>query len=275
MKKRFLLALLFFCLGKTWALPVGNPAEASLFCDDAACCCPNSLFSLDSICWRVGFWGDFVFNRNFETVTGSKIDFSQRFTNAGYLAVNFCNVVDLFTTLGATKFRFNTSLGPFNAGNRSPRFDFQSSTAFSWSIGGRATLYRCKCLALGVEGQYFSSWPMARLLFVRANVDAYPDESSQRKYTEWQIGTGISYFYNRYFVPYFAVKYSHAFWNFNNQAFSVTGTSAVLPSFRNRKNWGYAVGTTFIPCTCERLAVTVEGRFGDEAAFHVNSQVRF
>ena len=274
MKKIFLLAIIFLNLGRVCALPVGNPSEARIF-SDKPLGCDQFVFSSDAVVWCIGYYGDYVFNRNLETDTHKKIDYSQMHTNAGYLALNCWDIFEVFTTLGVTKFRFNTSLKPFNGGNPSPRFEFESSTAFSWSVGARGVLFEYKSLSLGVEGQYFSTWPSAKRLFVRANVDAYPDESSQRKFSEWQVGAGISYRYSFYFVPYIAIKYADVFWEFDNQTFSLTGTLATIPNLRNRKRVGYAIGATFAPFVCQKIAVTVEGRFSDETAVYVNGHIYF
>lgn len=278
MKKLFLLALILFSIQRMGALPVGNPSEASLFFQKYACgkdYCDESIWEDGFITVGIGYYGDYVFNRHLETVTDRKIDYSQIYTNAGLLVLNVCDRVDLFTTLGTTKFKFNTSLGPFNSGNKSPRFDFETRTAFSWSVGGRATLLEYRCFALGLVGQYFSSHPQAKVLFVRANVDNYPDENSRRKYSEWQVGAGISYHYSYYFMPYVAIKYARAFWEFDNETFNVTGTLATIPNVRSSRNWGYAIGITLPPFTCTKMAVTVEARFADEAALYVNGQIRF
>lgn len=278
MKTWLITLLLALAIGRAYGLPVGNPAEPALFCChstcDEACSVPCDFF-VDLIDLRIGFYGDYVFNRHLKTVTQRKIDYTQMFTNAGYLALNFCQRFDLFTTLGVTKFSFNTNLEPFNSDNPSPCFDFESNTMFSWSVGVRTTLVERNCFVWGITGQYFSSWPTARVLFVRANVDAHPDETSRRKYTEWQIGTGISYRYSEYFVPYIALKYTDVLWRFNNELFSVTGTLARIPNLRNRSHWGFAFGVSLAPFACDRIVVTTEGRFGDESALYVNGQICF
>ena len=280
MKKILLMAVIFFGLEKGSALPIGNPSEASLFFHESHCCGDPYVLSLDIIRLGIGYYGDYVFNRYLETETdgsdtGRRIDYSQIYTNAGYLVLNFWDQFDFFTTFGTTKFKFNTSLGPFNGTNTSPRFDFESSTAFSWSVGARGTLWEYQCLSLGIEGQYFSSRPNPKVLFIRANVDDYPGKHNKRKYSEWQIGTGVSYRYSYYFVPYVAVKYARALWKFENQTFLVTDTLATIPNLKSHKNWGYAIGATLAPWICKKIAVTVEGRFADEAAVYVNGQVRF
>ena len=278
MKKIVFLAVFVFSVAKSYSLPVGNPTGSSLFFYEVprkACLCDENIFCWDGVRVGLGFYGDYVFNRNLETVTGKKVDFSHICTNAGYLSLNFWNVFDLFTTLGATKFTFNTSLGPFNSTNPSPRFDFESSSAFSWSIGARGTIWKYKQASLGVMSQYFSSCPAAKVLFVRANVDAHPDESSSRRYSEWQLGAGISYRYNCYFIPYAALKYNRALWEFNNQTFLVTDTPLTIPNLRNDKCFGYAIGLELAPFKCEKVVLTVEGRFADENAVFVNGHLYF
>lgn len=275
-KKVFIIALLLFSGEKICALPIGNPSEPSLFFHEMNKRYSDPyIFSFDKVNLIVGYYGDFVFNRHLETVTGRKIDYAQIDTNAGYFALNFLEAVEIFTTLGATKFKFNTSLGPFNAANPSPRFDFETTSAFSWSVGGRAILWEWRCLTLGVEGQYFTANPKPKALFIRTNVNDYPDQNTKRKYSEWQLGAGVSYRCSYYFVPYLAVKYARAFWEFDHQTFLVTNTLATLPNVRSGKNWGYALGATFAPFTCKKIAVTVEGRFADEAALYINGQIRY
>ena len=134
MKKFIGACLVFFTLCKpSYALPVGNPAEASLFCD--------SLFSW---CWcenfgvRLGYYGDFVFDRKMKLDAPSKdcLRRTEIYTNAGYLVINFLNRVDVFGTLGATKINIDA-----NNQNFSPRlfpedkfqkFNLETDTNFSW-----------------------------------------------------------------------------------------------------------------------------------------------
>jgi major outer membrane protein len=278
--KRIILILFFFhCVPeRVEALPVGNPSEASFFnymncCEIHADNC-ELLFEIARL--RIGYYGDFVFQRHLETVHGRHIDYSEIATNAAYIALNFFEVAELFTTVGASHFKLNTSLGPFNQTNPSPRFDFESSTAFSWSLGAHASLWEINCFTLGLMAQYYESRPKPRVLFVRTNVDARPDENSRRKYSEWQIGAGISCRYSEFFIPYAAVKYNEALWEFKNETFMLTqSTLATLPNLRSSKNLGVAVGLTLVPFECKKMALTIEGRFADETAAYFNALVQF
>lgn len=272
--KYFLSAIFSLLMNATYALPVGNPSEASLchfpeVCEEA-CGCDHFRFG-------IGFYGDYVFNRHMETVHGKEIDTTKLFTNAGYLVVNFCERVDVFSTLGVSRLCLNTSLVAFNSVDPHPLFEIESGSAFSYSVGARATLLRYRCLSLGMEGQYFATRPNIKRMYIAAGAVSYPDDVLKTRYSEWQVGTGISYQYNEFFVPYVAVKYSRSHWKLDNgKRFIIeSNTNTFLFNLNNHKHWGYAVGLTFCPPLCAQLSVTAEGRFGDEKALYINGQMRF
>lgn len=270
--KKLLTAFFLLVISYIYGLPVNNPAGPSLFldlCDDNECC--------DLISFEAGYYGDYVFNRHMQTVHDRDIDTTQLFTNAAYFAVNFYEFIDVFATLGASRLALNTSLVAFNVVDPHPLFEVESETAFSYSIGARATLYEYGCASLGIMGQYFETRPRIKRMYIAAGAVSYPDDVLQTHYHEWQLGTGISYRYNDFFVPYIAVKYANSFWKLDNgQRFIIeTNTNTFLFNLRNQMNWGYAIGLTLCPPICEKLIVTVEARFPDEKAFYVNGQVRF
>ncbi len=277
MKKLSLFVAALFLLTRVEALPIGNPSEASLFtmkeCKKE--CASNS--EERPLYFTLGYYGDFVFNRHFKTVAGKQIDYSHITTNAGYLGLTVGELFEIFTTLGATQLSLNTSLKPFNGSNPSPRFDFFTNTAFSWSVGTHATIWHYRCFALGVMGQYFSSRPHTHLWRI-VNVSGNSNDDHAR-YSEWQFGAGVSYRYSCYFVPYIAIKWSRALWEFNNQPLLVRPTSppvATLINLESSRHFGYAIGLTLAPpFDCKNLAVTVEGRFGDENAIHIKGQLFF
>lgn len=275
MKKLVLTALTVLSCGGVIALPLGNPSDASLLCQgvflDKTCSDPCGSW-LDAFNFRFGFYGDYVYNRHMQAkgsqgLVGSNdsiVERSQVFTNAGYLAVNFCNRFDIFATLGASNYRSDTSvIFPIDEVPSSTRFRIATSTHFSWSVGGRATVWECGCTALGIEGQYFQFRPEVTRLDLGDFASSYPNFDAV--YREWQVGLGISHRI-RCLVPYIGVKYSRA-------QFSYHPTTATVFSYRNQKHWGYAVGTTLV--ACDRISVTAEGRFADEKALHVNAQIRF
>lgn len=291
MKKLFVTMLSILACGAAHALPVGNPSDASLLTDglfwEGLCqdLCDPCFSWWDAWSFRVGFYGDYVFNRHLEVDSSDEvvdpgvIRKTTINTNAGYLALNFFDRLDVFATLGATNFglqsnELNFALIPGFTDNGA--FELASSTSFSWSIGGRATLWECGCTALGLEGQYFSTHPRVSRVSRDTLMSNYLD--SPMKYHEWQVGLGISHRIQM-FVPYVAVKWSGSKADFNNEVFVVAlsgGTDAFtgeLVNLKNARHWGYAVGVTFVDC--EKASIAVEGRFGDEKAVYVNGQIRF
>lgn len=292
MKKLIFSSLFIFCCQGVYSLPIGNPSEASLFTNSTfwrtGCCdpCDPCFYWFDAWSIRVGYYGDFVFNRNLR-VHGEghnqceAIQDTELFTNAGYLVLNLCNMVDIFGTLGASTIRITTNdctWDPTGVSEGQLRWE----TYFSWSAGARATLFERRCLSLGVEGQYFETKP--HLTTYVSGEDGqynYFNEDNRSVYREWQVGTGISYKYstrcpNLSLVPYAGVKWSWICFENDNFQFTRTGDSNALFTIFNLKGnklWGYAVGATFT--ICDVAGITVEGRWADEKALYVNGELRF
>src|ERR1700722_6433594 len=170
--KKLCIAIGLLFISTAYALPVGNPSEASLFHREEICCDPTS--PCDFFSFGVGFYGDYVFNRHMKTDQNKDIDTTKLFTNAGYLVINFYDRVDLFSSLGASRLSLNTSLGPFNSIDPHPLFEIESGTAFSYSLGCRATLFQYKCFSLGAMGQYFATRPDIKRMYIAAGAVTYP-----------------------------------------------------------------------------------------------------
>jgi hypothetical protein len=212
-----------------------------------------------------------------QTDRGRSVDTTKLFTNAGYLVLNFKERVDLFATLGTSQISLNTSLVAFNDVDPFPLFEIESGSAFSYSLGGKATLLHYKCASLGIEGQYLSTKPNIKRAYIAAGAVSYLDDKLITHYTEWQVGGGISYRYNPFFIPYIAVKYSRSHWKLadGKNIIIESNTDTFFFNLHNQRNWGYALGLTLCPYFCDKMAVTVEARFLDEKAFYVNGQMRF
>lgn len=301
MKKLVATILTVLTCGAAYALPIGNPSEASLFlnglCWDTPCCDPcDPCFSwCDAWSIRLGFYGDYVFNRHLEVddngdddfadTRGADIDETSLFTNAGYIALNICDRVDIFSTLGASKLHIRTDASSFGLiGADSLESELFFETRFSWSVGARATLWECDCFVLGIEGQYFRTTPNADsfLNYDTGAITYFDTEEINRhvKFHEWQVGVGISYRFatscpTLALVPYAGVKWSWAKLTFNKDFTFVddVGEPLTLQHFKAKKLWGYAVGMTFT--LCDMIGVNVEGRWGDEKAVSVLAQFRF
>jgi major outer membrane protein len=281
MKKSLITLLTVLASGSAYALPVGNPSDASLLCDgllwEGHCAdpCDPCLAWYNAFSFRLGFYGDYVFNRHLEIDTNeddSDIEHTRISTNAALLTANLWDRLDLFATLGATSFDIDTNAFAFGGTNGS-RLELESETNFSWSVGLRGTVWECGCTSLGIEGQYFFMRPDMRRVTQGADTSVYPDNIIDAKYREWQIGAGISHRIN-IFVPYVAVKWSRARLTFDNGIPNPTTLPGVkLFNTKNKKDWGWALGVSLVDC--EKASLTVEGRFSDEKAVHVNGQIRF
>jgi major outer membrane protein len=283
MKLHFFCYLICFLFASTAsALPVGNPSEINLFNSGASRCdgCTSIFcFSDNYNClnFAVGFYGDYVFNRHMKTVTHKDVDTTRLFTNAGYLAVSLFDRMEFFTALGVTRLSLNTSLGAFNQIDPHPLFEVESQTAFSYNLGAHLLLLRYQCLTCGLEGQYFSTEPNIKRLYIAAGAVSYPGDQLITRYHEWQLAATVAYHYNDFFVPYAGLKYASSFWKLNNgRRFIIeSNTNTFLHNLKNEKNVGYAIGLTLCPLGPKKIAATVEARFSDEKALYVNGQMRF
>lgn len=159
--------------------------------------------------------------------------------------------------------------------------DADFNTGFCWSVGGRATLWGYRCLAFGLEAQYFRASTTLNS-FSDAMGYAYFNSNNQASYSEWQAGLGASYRFvsgcpEVSMVPYLAVKWSGSQFHVPPLTFTIPGIGATntytLRDLNNSRLWGYAVGMT--ATINSSFGVTVEGRWADESAVYVGSQLRF
>lgn len=281
MKKLFMTMVSVLACGAAFALPVGNPSDASLLCDgliwEGHCGdpCDPCLTMCDSWSIRVGFYGDYVFNRHMEVDHDASdhdhdIEHTEIYTNAGMIAFNVWDRFDIFATLGASTLYIDTNASAFGSANAGYRFELETDTDFSWSLGARATIWECGCTSFGIEGQYFYTKPDIKRVTLGATTSNYLDGQHDAKYREWQIGIGVSHRINL-LTPYIAVKWAHSKLDLDNAM--ITSPTATLWNLESKKVWGYAVGVSLVDC--EKASLTVEGRFADEKAVHVNGQIRF
>src|ERR1700722_12826923 len=116
MKRIFFLLLLIHCMKCALiALPVSNPAEASLFGEGVF----QPIFRWDFPCnLRVGYMYDHVFNRYLRVDNhgpGNTVNRTTIATDAGLLTLNYKDRLEIFSTLGATRISFRTT--PKSFGN--------------------------------------------------------------------------------------------------------------------------------------------------------------
>lgn len=263
------------------ALPVGNPVDASIYpngtyfggsnCDP---CDPHFQWS-EQFNLRLGFYGDYVFNRHMETSTGHGIQQFSIATTAGLTDINICDWVDVFWTLGASKMDLFCNGGEFSSDSTMLGIGYEPY--FSWSVGGRATIWSCGSCAIGIETQYFRTRPWINEIIRYASGDI-TYLHTKAVYEEWQVGIGIAYRLQRHtvaWIPYGAIKVSSGSLKMGNFSFVFQNTNVQyeLTNLIPSQIVGYVLGTTVT--VCDTIGVTVEGRFADEKALHINGQMRF
>lgn len=285
--KKFLFLLFGLLLCRvSFALPMGNPAEPMLYPAgilwgrvDGPCCTLSELFHI-----RGGYSGDFVFNRNLGVARpplpqGHIVRLATIRRNAGFIALNFSDLIDVFATLGSTRIRFHANQQVYGT---PPTFDSLLSleSHFSWSLGGRAVLMSWKCFTLGVEGEYFRTAPRVSTFYdFNGGVTAFFNTNNHTVFEEWQFGGGVSYTIQTWnpsygFIPYVGIKWAHVRFDANNLQFITPGgESATIFNLNAHKRLGFVTGATLTFCDC--IGLTAEGRFGDEKALYINGQICF
>ena len=305
MKKLFATMLVVLSSGAAYALPVANPAAASLLCDgmiwEGYCgdMCDPCLTWCDAFSIRVGFWGDYQFNRYLELDNCCEhrdIDVARVVYNAGYLVGNFWDRFDVFATFGAARIDLYGDHGIWRPGAISAvnqtgdaLFHLQTTTDFAWSVGLRGTIWECGCTTIGGEFQYMETRPNLRFYDELNNSSTSTALNRYRQafgncygtnYYDWQLGLGVAQRIN-ILVPYFAVRWSHASYSLGDAILvSSDGSlnwgipdSVQLRNLRSVKTWGYAVGVSLTDC--EKMALTLEGDFASSLEMAVIGEIRF
>ena len=289
--KRFVLSVLtVLTCGALQALPAGNPADASLYTNnfwfgDASSCDPCDPCGswCDWFDWRLGFYGDYVYNRHLKTRANNNnpiaapVMETSIFTNAGLIALDVCDWLEAFGTVGVSNFYIRTTANVWRGlttSNEETEVFFAPS--MSYSGGLRATIWQCDNFYVGGMAQYFYSNTEidAFLAFVPGTVTHF-NTSRSGSYQEWQVAIGAAYSFmnsaNFAFVPYANVEVSGVNWDLQ-KVFTVDQTY-IFQTLRENKVVGWSLGLSAI--LCDLVGVTVEGRWANEKAIHVNGQLSF
>lgn len=270
----------FLLLSSTlWALPTHSPNRATYFHDEQSSfnACDPCFMWQEALNWRIGYSGDFVFNRYMErrqnTHNLSDIRTVSFVTNAGALTVNAADWFEFYTLLGATKFSIIT---PSRANGQQSELFF--SPRLSWSIGMRGTAWMCHGLALGFQGQYFRTSPKLDAFFdYGGGVLNYFNNYEKPTYAEWSASCGMSYPFegpgDMEFIPHVAAVASWAKMGMRGNSFVNDGTTHTFLNLKDTRMWGYAFGLNWI--LNRTIDVGVEARFGDQKALHIIGEVAF
>ncbi len=277
-----LKSVLFFLLlsSSLFALPVGNPAEASLICDGVFwdrwinCCGTGNPCCVDwweRVSIRVGYKGNFVYQRAFETDDNGKDfeDFSMA-NNTAVLTLNYFEWLDLFGTFGAARFALEGNASIFG-GPSGSRLLIETGTDTSWSIGGRITLFRCKSFYVGLEGEIFGTNPHIFLVSLGESLTLYLSHSAHLPYREGTVALGTSFCWGTFF-PFANLKWSKVKIAKLDAPIDIGPISTRFSDLKNKQSIGCTLGVTYLPCRA--MALTLEGCFIDELTLGFNATIR-
>ena len=280
MKKLVLSFLSILTCGTVLALPVGNPANPKLYsnhlwfgdCQWDDSCSPCSSW-WDAFGLRLGYYGDFVYQRSLQFGDVNTIPETSIATNAGLVVVNVCDWLDLFGNVGVSSFSSATRLP-----EEGLLLNLNFSSTLSYGGGGRLTLWNRDNFYLGVEGQYFYS---------KTELDSFEPYGSgfvtyffsgderNANYSEWQVGLACAYRFidgaNFSMVPYAGIQFAQVDWELTS-----VGTPSLLTfslDAEEQQLVGWALGMTAL--IRDMIGVTVEGRWANEKALSVMGQLSF
>lgn len=191
------LSLALLTMRAVEALYCGNPDEPELI-DQGLFFAPNSSIGL-----KIGYQGDFIFNRRLEATSGVHClvdEFSSRM-NQGVATLNLMDRIEAFGSVGAM-----SAYTAFRPHRDEKRREFQTGDALTWGAGGRVLLFPWGDVNIGCSGSYqYADLPIR---FDAINGESFSTDAKM-KYWEWQVAALLSYRIEM-FEPYCGVSYSVA-----------------------------------------------------------------
>lgn len=285
MKKLLTLLTGMIAGSALYAAPVLNPAEPALVTD--------GVFFCDDDCWglKVGYRGNFVFDKHFHKAKGGTAVFPNRlddfnyYSNSGVLTLNLWDRLDLYGFVGAASAFAQGEGFSNNATARNYYGQFQSKTNTNWGVGAKVVLWEscwgnCGTTYLGLDANY-ERLNTSRLRWASANGEdpVFGDFTNSLGtlglgYYETQVSLGLAHrIWNM--VPYIAVKWSNGGILSRNYSYTVgeDNYEITLPGAHASNHWGYAIGVTLVDAC--RFTVTAEARFCDETGASVAAEFKF
>lgn len=284
------------------ALPSYNPLISSLFDGqflEQAILNPDCCTKIEDIecgedsgnCFYflAGFYGDYVFDRkmkvNQRDQASGTISTTSLHTNSMMFMVTAFDSFNLFGTVGGCKLGLVTPGVSFGAPSQSLT-EIHAQSNLCWSIGGGGTVIEWECVGIGMNLQYFYTKPDLNRVQVIAldqggshPYHGYVKAANSLVYHEIQASLGVASYFDICYefaslIPYFNLKYSNATLDMQDTPlYNGTNLVSTLRTLGLQRHFGYALGATLL--INDVIYTTVEGRFYDEKALHVNMQVLF
>ncbi|MDR3623594.1 MAG: hypothetical protein P4L16_00435 [Chlamydiales bacterium] len=248
-----------FCLFTSifYGLPVLNPGAPALLTE-------GMVWAERGDCWgvKVGYRGDFVYNKLFKDLLSDSINQFGIYNNEGVLTLNLWNRIDIYGYVGASNIDFRMI-----AEDSGENLIVSTRTRTVGGVGIKAILWQSvwDCYGtsyIGIDGQYEWTdrfpWSRGTLSGAELNVGAFSS-----KFEEGQIAVGVGHKIH-FFVPYIAVRWSTA-----KSPFVYFETDTM----KSRRHFGYAVGASIVDIGS--VNVTAEARFLTETALSLCADIRF
>lgn len=267
LKRLFMLLPLIATTTTAVAMPVLSPADP--------CITPKGVFLnqlTDFFSFRIGFRGDYVYNRKLED-SRHTIDRYSLFANEGVLTLNFFDRIDVYGAVGSVSQMFASKYRTTSNFNIKRKLD----TVTIWATGIKALLWQTSWRKQGGTTFLTGSFDYERSNTARPRIstlgisgsETLADGLTNYSYQEMQAALTIGHRVKK-LVPYIGVTWNNAIGSLN--ASSGAGT-AVFEGFGSQRHYGYVVGLSLVDVA--RMTVTAEARFITENAMTIAANFNF
>jgi hypothetical protein len=267
----------FFC--KLGALPIGNPYSPEMYTKGVFF--ENGKLSFLDTTLRLGFWGNYVFNRSMQwekavNGTAQNVETFSIYKNQAVCTLTFLEKFDLFGLIGVSNFSQST---PFydSLGQKHELFDLTYEPTVSYGGGVRVLLYRLGLSTIGLQGQFFSAHPkLSSYIDYTTGFVNYPSNVASSFYIDYQGSISVAYKvatkYGTSMIPYLGLRFSDARLFQNNEVYNGSLVGIYQSNLSARKLVGYSIGITTL--WQSKSAITIEGQLASEKSVLVSGELR-
>ncbi len=256
--KKYLLGIFVTAQSLLAALYMSNPAEPEII--DT-----GLLISSDcSVGIKIGYQGDFVFDRSLKSYSGSrgKIDQFEILMNQGAVILNYIDRVEFYGTVGAMRNHFW-----YRPHVDNKRREFETDNRWTAGGGVRFLLAQWCNTGLGFDGKIQYGRPSIQWITVNG---VSSSSSGHVTYREYQ-GSIAVYHTMGFFTPYLGAKYSNVHANVGGLSKSVYPRRHF--KMTNRCRFGMALGCTL--SQGKKVDVNLEVQLIDEQGLTIGGNIKF
>lgn len=252
------------------AMPVLNAADPALQNEGIIYSTSQDNWSL-----RAAFRGDYVYDRVMDSASNS-LSYYNLYANEGILTLNIRKRCDLYGFAGRARQGF---AGIFvNSVGIKGEVAVSCPSQLIWGFGIKGLLwqtYDCyhrpkSFLSLSLDYESIKKANSSGCTVNGSLANARTLESLL--YTETQVSLAWAYKID-FLVPYVALTWNNARANMPLSSITAEGGSFVISQIKNRRSWGWVLGTNLVSASC--MTIAAEARFITEKALTVVASIRF